>query len=96
MRRGEIWEIKTSLAIRRVLVVQSDAVTDLQPGVLVVPLHQRGEVRQTLVTVPVAGFIANCCDVGRVMKTRFSAQVATAAPAELEQVEIGLRAVMDL
>ncbi len=96
MRRGEIWEIKTSIATRRVLVVQSDAVTDLQPGVLVVPLHHRGEVRQTLVTVPVAGFVANCCDVGRVMKVRFSAQVAAASPAEIEQVEIGLRAVMDL
>lgn len=96
MRRGEIWEIKTSLATRRVLVVQSDAVTELHPGVLVVPLHQQGEVRQTLVTVPVAGYVANCCDVGRVMKARFRAQVATASPEEIEQVEIGLRAVMEL
>ncbi len=96
MKRGQIWEIQTSVATRRVLVVQSDAVTELQPGVLVVPLHQQSEVRETLVTVPVAGFVANCCDVGRVMKTRFNAQVAAASADEIEQIEMGLRAVMEL
>jgi mRNA-degrading endonuclease toxin of MazEF toxin-antitoxin module len=98
MQRGEIWRVLIlGRSERTVLIVGHDRVTAGRPDVLCVQVDTSGTFTADLVTVPIAGVgAARAYTVGPISKTAFVESLAVADPATMEQIDIALRATLDL
>lgn len=100
MRRGEVWRVLVlGRRERIVVIVGHDQVTAARDDVLCVQLDQTPGLTGSLLAVPVekpvAGF-ARAVTVGPLSKPSFVERLGELDPATLEQLDIALRAAMDL
>jgi mRNA-degrading endonuclease toxin of MazEF toxin-antitoxin module len=98
MQRGEIWRVLVlGRSERTVLIVGHDRVTAGRPDVLCVQVDTSGTYRADLVTVPIEGVgSARAYTVGPISKTSFVESIAVADADTMEQIDIALRATLDL
>jgi mRNA-degrading endonuclease toxin of MazEF toxin-antitoxin module len=82
---------------RTVVIVGHDRVTAGRHEVLCVQVDTTGTYRADLVTVPIEGIgAARAYTVGPISKSAFAEQLAETDVATMEQIDIALRAVLDL
>lgn len=98
MQRGEIWRVLVlGRSERTVVVVGHDRVSDARPDVLCVQVDTTGTFTADLVTVPIPGVgAARAYTVGPLTKASFVEAIGTLDPAVLDQLDIALRAALDL
>ncbi|MDI6103914.1 type II toxin-antitoxin system PemK/MazF family toxin [Actinoplanes sp. NEAU-A12] len=100
MRRGDVWTAVRLGHERSVVIVGNDAINHRHAGVLVVPLSDVHEPDLTMPAVadsggkPLGTFLAH--HVGQVDKAYLTSRTAVLAPASQEDVDIALRAALDL
>ncbi|MFZ5469017.1 MAG: type II toxin-antitoxin system PemK/MazF family toxin [Myxococcota bacterium] len=102
--RGDIWVIEPAShpKPRPALVVSINAINDLCPDVLVVPVTSHpGPLRVGLPNDPAttglrATSYAKCESVGPVHKSRLKRKIGRAPPKALPEVEAGIRRVLGL
>jgi mRNA-degrading endonuclease toxin of MazEF toxin-antitoxin module len=96
--RGEVWRVLVlGRSERTVVVVGHDRVTAGRPDVLCVQVDTSGTFGADLVTVELAGIgAARAVTVGPLSKTSFAERLDAVDPATLEQLDIALRATLDL
>lgn len=100
MRRGEIWRVRVlGRRERIVVIVGQDQVTSARDDVLCVQLDQTAGLTGSLlavpITEPVAGY-ARAVTVGPLSKPSFIDHLGTLDRATQEQLDIALRAALDL
>lgn len=102
LKRGQVWTVPTVGRDRTVVIVQNDHVAELHPGaVLCALLDTTGDRRESLVTVrisaPLAGIVL-APDLYNFRHTRFEQGKyhGDVAGAEMEHVDVALRAVLSL
>lgn len=98
MRRGEVWRVLVlGRSERTVVIVGHDRVTAARPDVLCVQVDTTGTYTADLVTVPIEGVgVARSYTVGPISKPAFVETIATVDSATMEQIDIALRATLDL
>jgi mRNA-degrading endonuclease toxin of MazEF toxin-antitoxin module len=98
MRRGEIWRVLVlGRSERTVVVVGHDRVTAGRPDVLCVQVDTSKTFGADLVTVELDGVgAARAYTVGPLSKASFVERLDTVDAATLEQLDIALRATLDL
>ncbi len=102
MRRGQVWRVLVlGRSERTVVIVGHDALTDTRTDVLCVHIRdepgETGSLVSVRVETPVAGY-ARAATVGPLSKSSFAPgeHLGDLAPSTLEQVDIALRAALDL
>ena len=100
MRRGEVWRVLVlGRSERTVVIVGHDALTDTHGEVLCVHVRESAAEAGSLVSVrlesPVSGF-ARAATVGPLRKSTFTERLGAIDAATMEQVDIALRAALDL
>jgi mRNA-degrading endonuclease toxin of MazEF toxin-antitoxin module len=100
VRRGEVWRVLVLGRVERtVVVVGHDALTDTRDDVLCVQVQDTPGMTASLVTVrvddPVTGY-ARAASVGPLMKKHFTERLGAVSEERLEQIDIALRAALDL
>jgi mRNA-degrading endonuclease toxin of MazEF toxin-antitoxin module len=102
IRRGDIWtvELVSFPKPRPALIVSIDAINDLCPDVLVVPITTVQGPLRVLVALESTGLrkasFAKCESVGPLHKSRLKARIGTLAKADWPSLEAGLRRVLGL
>jgi mRNA-degrading endonuclease toxin of MazEF toxin-antitoxin module len=98
MQRGEIWRVLVlGRSERTVVIVGHDQVTAARPDVLCVQVDSTGTFERDLVTVPLEGVgAARAYTVGPISKRSFTELLGAADVEALEQLDIALRAALDL
>lgn len=98
MRRGEVWRVLIlGRSERTVVIVGHDRVTAGRPDVLCVQVDTTGTFAADLVTVPVPDVgTARAYTVGPISKSAFVERLAVLDEGQMDQVDIALRAVLDL
>lgn len=100
MRRGEVWTVLVLGRVHRtVVVVGHDALTDTRDDVLCVQLQDTPGSTASLVTVevtdPVPGY-ARAATVGPIARKHFAERLGTLTDERLDQLDIALRAALDV
>lgn len=100
MRRGEVWRVLVLGRVERtVVIVGHNALTDTRDDVLCVQLQDTPGMSASLVTArvddPVAGY-ARAASVGPLAKKNFVEPLGALDGESLEQLDIALRAALDL
>lgn len=98
MTRGQIWKVLIlGRSERTVVIVGHDRVTAGRQEVLCVQVDTSGTFGPDLVTVTIAGVgTARAVTVGPIAKTSFAEHLGDTDPAAMEQLDIALRAALDL
>lgn len=98
MRRGEIWRVLVlGRSTRTVVVVGHNQVTAGRPDVLCVQVDTTGTATADLVTVLIPDIgAARSVTVGPLSKSAFVDRLGVVDTATMEQLDIALRAVLDL
>lgn len=98
MERGEVWRVLVlGRSERTVVVVGHDRITAARPDVLCVQVDTTGTYERDLVTVPVTGVgTARAYTVGPITKSSFMERLGTLAEEARDQLDIALRATLDL
>lgn len=102
LKRGQVWTVPTVGRHRTVVIVQNDHVAELHPGaVLCALLDTTGDRRESLVTVrvstPLTGVVL-APDLYNFRYARFEQGKyhGDVPPADMERVDVALRAVLAL
>ena len=100
MRRGEVWRVLVLGRVERtVVIVGHNALTDTRDDVLCVQVQDTPGMTASLVTVrvddPVVGY-ARGASVGPLAKKNFTERLGLLGEGTLEQLDIALRAALDL
>ena len=98
MQRGEIWRVMVlGRSERTVVIVGHDRVTASRPDVLCVQVDTSGTFAADLVTVPIVSIgAARAYTVGPLAKNAFVERLGTVDTATIGQLDIALRATLDL
>lgn len=98
MQRGEVWRVLVlGRSERTVVVVGHDQITTARPDVLCVQVDTTGTYEPDLVTVTVAGAgTARAYTVGPIMKSSFTERLGVVDDETSGQLDIALRAALDL
>ena len=102
--RGEIWLVEPVgfPKPRPALVISINALNDLRPEVIVVPITTKAGplrvslIEKTAVTGLKAKSYAKCESLGPVHKSRLKRRIGTVPRPELSQVELGVKRVLGL
>jgi mRNA-degrading endonuclease toxin of MazEF toxin-antitoxin module len=100
VRRGEVWRVLVLGRVERtVVIVGHDALTDTRDDVLCVQVQDTPGMTASLVTVrvddPVVGY-ARAASVGPLAKKNFAERLGAVSDDALDQIDIALRAALDL
>lgn len=104
VRRGQVWTIEPAgfPKPRPALVVSIDAINDLCPDVLLIPITTRpGPLRVSLAAAPeISGLVqpsfAKCESVGPVHKSRLKKLIGKVPKPAMDAVDAGLRRVLGI
>ncbi|MGA8113152.1 MAG: type II toxin-antitoxin system PemK/MazF family toxin [Actinocatenispora sp.] len=98
MNRGEVWAYKSLTRTRSVVVVSTDSLNELgEPLVVdVTPSGPTGPTALLSVELPDGLGFARCRRIDTASPDRFAERVAVLPPDVMEQVDVALRAVLDL
>lgn len=98
MIRGEVWRVLIlGRSERIVVIVGHDRITAGRPDVLCVQVDTTGTFTADLITVVIPGFgAARAYTVGPISKPSFTERLGTVERTVMEQLDIALRAALDL
>jgi mRNA-degrading endonuclease toxin of MazEF toxin-antitoxin module len=100
VRRGEVWRVLLlGKRERHVVIVGHDQVTAARGDVLCVQLDQTPGLTASLLAVPVRGPVAGyarAVTVGPIFKSLFSKRLGEVGADTMEEIDIALRAALDL
>jgi mRNA-degrading endonuclease toxin of MazEF toxin-antitoxin module len=101
--RGDIWtvELLSHPKSRPALIVSINAVNDLCPDVLVIPITSHaGPLRISLPVENMTGLrvasYAKCESLGPLQKTRLKKRIGALPPSSWPEIEMGIRRVLGL